>query len=462
MDNVQANILIIDDNPKNIQLAANVLKSENRYNILFATSGKKGLEQVSKKDYSLILLDINMPEMDGYEVATILKNSEKTKDIPIIFLSANANQESINKGFEHGAEDYITKPFQEKELLHRVRSHVDLYAYRQSLHHKIDDYSILLDQYKIAIDANSLISKTDFKGKITYVNDEFCKISKYTRDELIGQPHNIVRHPNMPKNSFTDMWNTIQDKGLWKGIIENKAKDGSSYFLKTTVLPLMNSNNEIVEYISVRTDITAEILAKEDIINTQKEILFTLGELGELRSNETGQHVSRVSLYSELLAKKYGMKEEDYQLLKMASPMHDIGKVAISDDILLKPGKLTSDEFETMKTHAQIGYELFSSSKHKILTTAATIAHEHHEKWDGTGYPRGLKGEDISLFGRITAVADVFDALSHDRIYKKAWDMDSVISFIKGESGKSFDPTIVEIFINNIDEISDIKRRYNK
>ncbi len=458
----KSNILIIDDNAKNIQLAANVLKSTNLYNIYFALSGEQGLEQLKLREYVLILLDINMPGLDGYETASHIKKDNLYKKIPIIFISANANKESIRKGFEYGGEDYITKPFDEMELIHRVKTHVELFLSKEILQEEVNDTKILLDQYKNAVDAGSLVSKTDLNGFITYVNDKFCEISQYSREELIGQNHNIVRSPNVGKHVFKNMWNTIKNKQIWNGLIENRRKDGGPYFVEATIVPILNVHNEIVEYISLRTNVTKEIELREDIIATQREILYTLGELGEWRSKETGEHVNRVALVSEFLAKAYGCKEEDVELLKSASPMHDIGKVIISDAILLKRGELTKDEFTEMKKHTIYGWEIFNKSKHKLLKASALIAYEHHEKWDGTGYPRGLKEEEIHIFGRITSIADVFDALSHDRVYKEAWELDRVIEYIKAEKGKSFEPKLVDIFLDNIDEIVKIKEYYSK
>ena len=462
MRSILPNILIVDDNPKNIQLAASVLKSASSYNIFFATSGEKGIEQLQNRKYSLILLDINMPGLDGYETATRIKENQKTKKIPIIFLSANANKESIRKGFEYGGADYITKPFDESELLHRVKTHVDLFLAKEELHREVDDTKLLLEQYKIAVDIGSLVSKADTNGIITYANDKFCEISKYSREELIGQSHNIIRSPDVSSNIFKNMWATIQNKEIWNGLVKNRAKDGSAYFVEATIIPILDSDNEIIEYIAMRTNMTKEIELREDIVETQREVLSTLGELGEWRSKETGDHVKRVALYSELLAREYGCKDSDVELLKMASPMHDIGKVIIPDNILLKPGKLTDEEFTTMQDHTVYGWEIFHKSKHPLLQTAALIAHQHHEKWDGSGYPNAVKGEDIHIYGRITAVADVFDALGSDRVYKKGWDMEKVLEFLKSQSGISFEPKLVDIFLENIDEIIKIKHINNK
>jgi PAS domain S-box-containing protein len=456
------NILIIDDNVKNIQVAANVLKDTDLFNIFYATSGEAGIEQLNKKAYALVLLDINMPGLDGYETADIIRNNPKTKNIPIIFLSAKADEESINKGFEHGGQDYVSKPFSQHELVHRVKTHVELFLARKNLQYEVDESYALMEQYKAAIDVSSLVSKTDLQGIITYVNEPFCKISQYAKVELMGKSHRLIKHPNTPKKVFTEMWDLISHKKVWKGTIENRAKDGSSYFVEATIIPILNHLGDIVEYISVRTDITKQVEAKAQIVSAQKEILYTLGEMGEMRSNETGDHVNRVALYSELLAKHYGMDSEDVEMFKMASPMHDIGKVAISDAILLKPGKLSDEEFIEIRKHAAIGYEIFKKSSHKMLQMAATISHQHHEKWDGSGYPRGLKGEEISVCGRITAVADVFDALSNDRVYKKAWPMDEVVAYMKEESGKAFEPRLIDILLQNIDAIIDIKQRYNR
>lgn len=462
MLNKKTNILIIDDNPKNIQLAANVLKMTGLFNIFFATDGRSGINQLTKKDYALILLDINMPELNGYETAKIIRDNPRTSNIPIIFLSANADHDSINKGFENGGQDYITKPFQQYELIQRVKTHVELFLAKQELQSEVNESQALLEQYKEAIDISSLVSKTDREGIITYVNDAFCKVSKYSKEELLGRPHSIIKHPSTPDKIFKTMWETISDKRVWKGAIQNLAKDGTGYYVNATVIPILNNDGDIIEYIAVRSDITKQIEAKEKTISSQKEILFTLGEMGELRSRETGDHVNRVALYSELLGCKYGMRSKDVDMLKMASPMHDIGKVAISDSILLKPGRLTGEEYEEMKKHATIGYEIFRKSSHKLLQMAATISHEHHEKWDGTGYPRGLKGEEISVCGRITAIADIFDALSNDRVYKKAWPLEEVIAYMKEESGKTFEPKLIDLFLENIEDICEIKKRHNK
>jgi len=318
----------------------------------------------------------------------------------------------------------------------------------------------LLNEYKNAVDRSSIVSKTDTKGRITYANDKFCSISGYSKAELLGKPHNIVRHPDMPKAAFKNMWSTILAKKPWYGIVKNRTKDGGEYIVEATINPILDHNGEIEEFIAIRNDITNVVKLHEDLEHTQEDLIYRMGEIGETRSQETGFHVKRVAKYSELLAKYYGLSSQEIKYLKTASPMHDIGKVGIPDSILNKPGKLTNDEWRTMKTHANIGYELFRDSDKPLLKTAAIIAYEHHEKWDGSGYPRGISGENIHIYGRITAVADVFDALGSDRCYKQAWADEKIFQLLRDERGKHFDPKLIDIFFEHLDEFIHIRDHY--
>lgn len=199
-----------------------------------------------------------------------------------------------------------------------------------------------------------------------------------------------------------------------------------------------------------------EALNKE-IEDTQKEVVFTMGAVGESRSKETGNHVKRVAEYSRLLALYYGMNEEEAEMLKQASPMHDIGKVAIPDAILNKPEPFTEADRKVMDTHATLGYEMLKHSNRSLLKMASTVAYEHHEKYNGTGYPRGLKGEEIHIYGRITALADVFDALGSARVYKPAWEDEKIFKLFKEERGEHFDPKLVDIFFEHLDEFLAIR-----
>lgn len=199
---------------------------------------------------------------------------------------------------------------------------------------------------------------------------------------------------------------------------------------------------------------------QEEIIQTQKEIIVTVSEIGEFRSKETGFHVKRVAEYSALLAELLELPQETVELIRMASPLHDIGKIAIADSILNKPGKLTEDEFNVMKTHTTMGYDMLKYSHREILQTAAIIAHQHHEKYNGKGYPQGLKGDNIHLFGRIVALADVYDALANARCYKPAWDDEKIDTLFKEERGEHFDPQLVDLFFTHKERFLDIRDKY--
>lgn len=319
----------------------------------------------------------------------------------------------------------------------------------------------LLEQYKATVDKSFIVSKTDPKGNITYVNKEFCTISGYEENELLGKPHNIIRHPDISKEVFKNMWFTIKDlKKPWRGKIKNLKKDGGEYWVKAIVNPILNAQNEVIEYISIRTDFTEVIQLHLELEETQREIIYKMGEIGETRSKETGNHVKRVAYYSKLLAQLYGLSDKESDILFMASPMHDIGKVGIPDSVLNKAGALSNEEFELIKSHTTMGFNILNNSKRVILKTAAIVAFEHHEKFDGTGYPRGLKEDEIHIFGRITAIADVFDALSHERVYKKAWELDKVLAFFKEQRGKHFDPILVDLFFENLEDFLKIKAEF--
>jgi len=205
----------------------------------------------------------------------------------------------------------------------------------------------------------------------------------------------------------------------------------------------------------------AEVKAlQQEIEDTQKEVVFTMGAIGESRSKETGNHVKRVAEYSRLLAQYYGLEAHECEMLKQASPMHDIGKVAIPDAILNKPGRFDPEERHIMDTHAILGYEMLQYSNRPLLKMAATVAYEHHEKFDGSGYPQGTKGDAIHIYGRITALADVFDALGSDRVYKKAWDDERIFKLFKEERGKHFDPKLIDIFFEHLDEFLEIREQF--
>jgi len=335
--------------------------------------------------------------------------------------------------------------------------------FKNELHTKDISFQQVLKlskQYELAINESNILSRANLDGTITYVNDKFCEISGYSKEESIGRNHSIVRHPDTHDHIFQELWTTIKAGNPWKGIIKNKSKNGKAYWVDTTIVPIVDHNDKITEYMAIRHDLTELFDLHKEIEDTQAEVIYKMGEIGETRSKETGNHVKRVAEYSRLLAILYGIDKEKANILFTASPMHDIGKVGISDSILKKPGRLTEEEFEIMKTHVEIGYNILKGSKREVLQAASIVAYEHHERWDGTGYPQGSKGEDIHIFGRITALADVFDALGTVRCYKEAWSDEEIFKLLEEESGKHFDPKLVELFFDNFEKFNEIRKKY--
>lgn len=222
--------------------------------------------------------------------------------------------------------------------------------------------------------------------------------------------------------------------------------------------PISESNQSLIKLFSANISVAFDnIDQNKALAETQQELLFTLGEVVETRSSKTGNHVHRFAEYSYLLARKMGMPREQAECLRLASPMHDVGKIGIPDTILLKPGRLDDEEFDIIKRHTTIGHDILKDSNRPVLQTAALVALQHHERWDGSGYPQGLKGEAISLEGRIAILADIFDALSSPRVYREAWPMNEVLAYIKDNSGSIFDPRVVTVFLDNLDRIMEIR-----
>lgn len=331
-------ILVVDDTAENIDILASILHQE--YRVMAATTGKKALEiAVSSEPPDLILLDVMMPEMDGFEVCRRLKESPLTRKIPVIFVTALGEVKDESSGFACGGVDYIAKPVSPPIVRARVRTHLALYDQHQVLEKKVQE----------------------------------------------------------------------------------------------------------------RT---------EELKNTRLEIIRRLGRAAEFKDNETGMHVIRMSKYSHLVALAHGLPEGEADLILNAAPMHDVGKIGIPDRILLKPGPLDQQELIVMRTHCQIGYRIIGEHDSELLKAAAVVAYTHHEKWDGSGYPRGLAGKDIPLISRIVALADVFDALASRRPYKEAWPIEQVVEEIRRQSGCHFDPELVPALLEQLPKMLKIREEF--
>lgn len=316
-------------------------------------------------------------------------------------------------------------------------------------------------QYEEANNQFTAILKTDTKNIITFANTVFCELSGYLLEELVGMKYQSLRDKShIKRGDCIKLQKSMERKEHISHVFTNVAKDGSNYFIDTIVYPITNTHEAVVEHLHMMHDVTELTNLHAEMEATQKEIVYKMGEIGESRSQETGNHVKRVANYSKILAELYGLEPFECKTLFTASPMHDIGKVAIADAILKKPGKLTQDEFEIMKTHAEIGEHVLKGSTRAVLNAASIVAGQHHEKWNGKGYPRGLKAEEIHIYGRITALVDVFDALGSNRCYKKAWEDEKIFQLLKDNRGEHFEPKLVDLFLENKEQFLAIREEY--
>jgi putative two-component system response regulator len=330
-------ILIVDDQPANIDILAEALGEA--YELFAATTPDRALELAPGAD--LVLLDVVMPERSGFDVCRALKAAEATRDIPVIFVTALGESEDEARGFELGAVDYIVKPINPAVVRARVRTHVQLYDQKRHL----------------------------------------------------------------------------------------------------------------LELVQQRT---------RELEDTRLQIIRRLGRAAEFKDDETGYHVIRMSHYCRMLAVAGGIPEHRAELLFNAAPMHDVGKIGIPDSILEKAGPLTPDEWTVVKRHPVIGAGIIGRHNNELLEMARVVALTHHERWDGSGYPRALRGEAIPLVGRIVAVADAFDALTSTRPYKQAWPVEEAVALLRREAGRQFDPRLVPKFIDMLPQVRDIMGQYSE
>ncbi len=486
-------ILIVDDDDE-IHNITRIALSDVVFNgmcaeLLHAYSEKEAVDVINQyPEISIILLDIVMEEDDsGLKLINYIRNILKNNFIRIVIRTGQPGQAPERKVIiDYDINDYkekteLTSQKLFSTIIASLRSYSNIMTIennRKSLEKLIDVSNRLFFYRKIGEFTNdilylileifSLNGSGISKGGDSYlaVND----LNEFTILNGTGSFAGMVGRElfSAVDPSMKTILKNIEESGSNLYIGDNflinyfKGKTDQAYILyfKFNEI-LMDSQLSLIKIVFYTISSAFDnICLNNDIINTQSELLITLSEVIETRSEETGFHVRKVSEYSKLLALKYGLDSDEADMIKLASPMHDIGKVGVLDEILNKPGKYTDLEYEEMKKHTLFGYDIFKNSTKKIFKTASIIALEHHEKYDGTGYPLGLKGEEIHIYGRLTSLADVFDALTSDRSYKKAWPLEKVLEFIKSESGRSFDPKIVDIFFENLDEFLKIKNEF--
>lgn len=341
----ESKILVLDDELDNVTIIEKLLKLEGFAHIKTITDPREAKATYQDFMPDLVLLDLSMPHMNGFQVMEEIKKIEKGPYLSFLVLTALSDEETLLKAFNCGAKDFVNKPFNAAEMIARIRNLLEVRLLNKSLEEQ-------------------------------------------------------------------------------KQALEGKVKE--------------------------RT---------KELHDTRLEVVRRLGMAAEFRDNETGLHIIRMSKMCELLGASIGFCDSECDLLLNASPMHDIGKIGIPDRVLLKHSKLDPEEWEIMKTHAQIGADLLSGDS-ELMEMASSIALTHHEKWDGAGYPNGLKGEDIPLSGRIAALCDVFDALTSNRPYKKAWSIEDSCAEIKSCNGTHFEPRLVEKFIQILPDIIAITKEY--
>lgn len=358
-----ARVLMVDDEATNISLLDKILRREGYANLWGFQDARAALDAFPEVDPDIVLLDLHMPHLDGFQVMeALVERLSAGSFLPILVLTADVMTETKQRALSAGATDFLTKPFDRVEVLLRMRNLLRTRA----MHLELRDQNVILEE----------------------------KVREQTAE-------------------------------LWDAI---RRLEG----------------------------------AEKELRLSREETIHRLSIAAEFRDDETARHIHRMSRYCELLARRMGMDPERSELIRVAAQMHDVGKIGMPDGVLLKPGRLSSSEFEMMRRHAEIGYRILQGARSELGTLAADIAWTHHEKFDGSGYPRRLKAQDIPLEGRLAAVADVFDALTTDRIYRSALELPEAVRIMREGRGIHFDPQALDAFVDAMDEVLATKERFDE
>ncbi len=486
-------VMIVDDDPAVHQVTQLVMAdfefSGRRLQFLDAYSGLEARELLqSRHDIALVLLDVVMEnEHAGLDLARYIREELDNHHVRIVLRTGQPGQAPE----EHVIKSYDINDYKEKtELTKRklitvfysaLRSYRDIMiieASRRALRRSIDAITRVYDSQNLRRFASAVLEQV--AHLLGYEAHGLCasRISAYAASQMDGRLKVLAATAEYSRllvdQEVEDLPEDVRqalDKALLNqqshfdehhcvGYYRSSTGNESLLYMVFSE-PVDKEARELLEIFCANVAITYEsLLLREEIQDTQRSTVYILGEAVERRSKETGDHVRRVGELAALLGEAVGMKPSDVEFLRQAAPLHDVGKIGIPDRVLNKPAKLDEEEWEVMKTHARIGYELLNKSDKRILQLGATIAHEHHERWDGLGYPRALAGEQIHIAGRIVALADVLDALMGRRCYKEPWHMDEALDYVREESGKRFDPGLVALLLARLDQVRAIYERY--
>ena len=478
-------VLIVDDDDSIHQITALVLNNfefeQRPLQLLHAYSAREAEQLISANtDIAVALIDVVMETQHaGLELVKTIRQQLQNQRMRLILRTGQpgeAPEESVIR-------DYDINDYKNKTEVTAIKLKTLLYAGLRSYR----DICII-EHHKAGLEkiigcTTSFLQCSTLKDFASLILSQVAYLLSLEREQIFccaainnAKPEGLLldviassnpaNQRDLPAEVFNKIKRVQQDKQSYHGddcfisyFTTHKGSENFLYVSKSSKLD--STEHHLLSYFSHNIAIAYEnIRLRELMRDSQRELSYILGEAVEKRSKETGSHVKRVANYSYLLAVKCGLSDYEAEVIKLASPLHDLGKIAIPDHILNKPGKHDAAEWAIMQQHAELGYQILQHSTNEILQMGAIIAQQHHEKWNGKGYPQGLSGHNIHIAGRITALADVFDALGSDRCYKKAWPLAQIIELIRTERGQHFDPTLADILLNNLDAFLAIRDAY--
>ncbi len=483
-------ILVVDDEDDVHRITRLVLSDYEfegrRLDLMSAYSGTDARELLAHHtDIALVLLDVVMEtERSGLDLVRYVRNELKNRLVRIILRTGQPGQAPEKRVIiDYDINDYKEKTeLTAQKLVTAVtgalRSYRDLRTIEQSrrgLEQIVEASAALFELQSLSHFVSGVLRQLtallNMKDDSLYLQlssfaatpgtgDDYCILAATGEFEnAVGQPlRKALPDPVLSRlETAVRTRSSVLVDGAYVGYF--RTSSGSENLLYVDGVPVLSElDKDLLSIFSANVAIAFDnIYLHEENLNTQKELVFALGETIETRSKETGNHVRRVAEYCRLLGELAGLAEDEVQLVWMTAPMHDLGKIGIPDAILGKPGTLTEEEWDLVKTHTTLGHTILKAPNCRVLNTAAVVALQHHERWDGGGYPLGLKGEDIHVFGRIVAVADVFDALGCRRAYKEPWPLGKTLDYMKQQRGRQFDPRLVDLLLDNIDAFTAIR-----